>query len=189
VHHVGQHPEAGDAVVTAEQFDQCVGVGDRGRLVADHHYHFLGGANEADHRVADTGSGVDQQYVQLVTNVTEGLDQPGVLTLPEVDHVRCAGGCRNNADAPRALHQDVAQFTFTGQYVGQGGTGAQAQLYVDVGQSQVGIHQHYATAQLGQGHGQIDRYVGLANAALAAGDCNYLYRLIAHLYLSPLSSH
>src|SRR5690606_12791744 len=71
VDHVRQQPEARHPMVPAEQLDQGVGVADGGGLVADHHYHLLGGAHETDHGVADAGGGIDQQYVQLVTDRSE----------------------------------------------------------------------------------------------------------------------
>src|SRR5690606_38117341 len=72
--------------------------------------------------------------------------------------------------------------------IGQGRLGSQTQLHIDIGQSEVCIHQHNAASQLGQCQGKVDRHVGLANAALASGDCNYLNRLIAHLYAALIQS-
>src|SRR5690554_5821666 len=188
VDHVRQHPEARHPMVPAEQLDQGVGVGDGGGLVADHHYHLLGGAHETDHGVADAGGGIDQQYVQLVTDVAEGLDQPGMLPRPQVDHLSCARGRRYDADASWAVDHDFAQRTGAGEHIGQGRLGSQTQLHIDIGQSEVCIHQYNAASQLGQCQGKVDRHVGLANAALASGDCNYLNRLIAHLYAALIQS-
>src|SRR5690606_13775867 len=181
VNHVGQHPETGYAMVAAEQLDEGVGIGDRGGLVTYHYHHLLSSPDEADNRVADPRCGADQQHIQPVADATERLLQTGMLARPEIDHFRCPGSGRHDADATRPGDKHITQRTVAGEHVGNGGIGPQAQLDIHVGQSEVGIHQHDPAAKLGQRQGKVDRDIGLAHAALAAGDCDYLNRLIAHL--------
>ena len=183
--HIGQYAEAADAMVAIEQFDQRVGVGDRGRLIADHHKDLLRSTHEADHRIANTGRGVDHQHVKIFADVTERLDQPGVLHRREADHALRTGCCRHDAHAARPLQQDVTQIAFTRDDIGQGALGRQAQQNVDVGQAKVGVHQHDPTAEIGQGHGQIDRHIGLADATLAASHRNHLYGMHTHVLSTP----
>ena len=183
--HVGQHAEAADAVVTIEQLDQRVGVRDRCRLVGDHQQHLLR-AHEADYRVADTGRGVDDQHIDLVAHLAECLDQPCVLQGRQLHHALGTGRCRHDANATRPLDEHVTQIALAGDYVGQGALAGQTQQHVDVGQAEVGVEQHHAPTEIGQGQRQIDRHVGLADATLAAGHRNHLYGMHTHVH-TPIS--
>ena len=48
--------------------------------------------------------------------------------------------------------------------------GRQAQQDVQIGQAEVGVHDHHPLALLGQGEGEAGHDVGLADASLAGGD-------------------
>ncbi|MNP31264.1 hypothetical protein D3C76_1243780 [compost metagenome] len=86
LHHIDQHPETVHSVITIKQFDQCVGIGDRGRFVADHQQDFVGRPDETDHRRADARSCVNHQHIETVTDFTEGLDQACVLSRRQMHH-------------------------------------------------------------------------------------------------------
>lgn len=141
--------------VKVKQFDQGVGVGDRGGFIADHQQHFLRGAHEADHGLADPGGGVDHQHVEVVADITERLDQAGMLRRAQVHHALGAGGGRHDTDATGPLQQHIAQLTAAFDHIGKRMFGRQPQQNVDVRQPQVSIQQHDATAKLCQGQGQI----------------------------------
>src|SRR5690606_10784552 len=86
----------------------------------------------------------------------------------------------------RPLDQHISQIALTGDDVGQGAFGSQAQQDIDIGQAKVGVEQHYPTTEFSQRQRQIDRYVGLADSALAASHRNHLYGMSTHLHM-PIS--
>ena len=135
--------------------DQRVGIGDRGRLVAHHQQHFLGGTDKADDRLTDTRSSIDDQYIEVVADFAERLDQPGMLGRRQVDHALRTGGSRYDAHTTRALQYHVTQLAAPFDDIGQGPFGRQAQQHVDIGQAQVGIQQHDPAAEFGQRQGQV----------------------------------
>ncbi|KAG1535581.1 hypothetical protein G6F50_015270 [Rhizopus delemar] len=94
----------------------------------------------------------------------------------QLGHVPAAGRGRDHQHAVRAFDDDVFQRAAAGDQVGQREGGVQPQDHVDVGQAEVGVQQQRALAHAGQRHGQVGRDVGLAHAALAAGDGNGAHR-------------
>ena len=67
------------AVVATQYLDKGVGVGQRGRLVAQHDQHVLRRLAELAHAVGDSGRRVDDQHVQARGQVAEGPHQAQVL--------------------------------------------------------------------------------------------------------------
>ncbi len=57
----------------------------------------------------------------------------------------------------------------------------QAQQHVHIGKTQVGVDQRHPLVELGQTERQVDRKIGLADAALAGSDGKYQWECAAHL--------
>ncbi|MNP25511.1 hypothetical protein D3C76_1183220 [compost metagenome] len=93
----------------------------------------------------------------------------------ELHHALGAGGRRDDADAARPLQQHVAQVALAIDHIGQGALGGEAEQDVAVGQAEVGVEQHDAATEIGQGQRKVHRHIGLADAALAAGHRDHLY--------------
>ena len=62
---VREHAELLDAVVAAQDLDERIGIGERGRLVAHHDQHVLRGLGELQHAAGDARRGVDDHHVEL----------------------------------------------------------------------------------------------------------------------------
>ena len=62
-----------------KHLDEPVGVGQRGRLVADEHDDALRRFAERDDAVAQPGRGIDEQHVERLEQLAEGADEAGVL--------------------------------------------------------------------------------------------------------------
>ncbi|MCY1553272.1 hypothetical protein D9M68_897400 [compost metagenome] len=90
-----------------------------------------------------------------------------------------AGGRGHDTDAAGTLQHHIAQLAFAADDICQGALGRQTEQHVDVGQPQVGVHQHDAPSQLGQRQRQIHRHIGLADATFAAGHRDHLYGMHA----------
>ena len=83
-------------------------VQSRDRLIADHQQDFLRRADKTDYRVTNARSGVDHQYVEVVADVAEGLDQAGVLQqLGSQNAVESAGTIQTPQDMVQVRVADL----------------------------------------------------------------------------------
>ena len=157
-------------MVAIEKLDDRVGVRERCRLVADHDQHLMGRPGEADHRIRDPRCGIDDERVEVHAQVTERLDEPRMLGLRQSGHLLDARGAGNDPDSTGALHHDLRLLALAADNVREVVGRVQAEHHVAVGEAEIGVEQHDAPLELGQRDGEVDRDIGLADPALAAGD-------------------
>ena len=108
-----------------------------------------------------------------------------MLGMRQFRHALDARCRRNQVHAPWPLNQDILQFTMPGQNVRQVPGGLETEQNIDIGQSQIRVEQQHFLAGSSQLIGQVDRDIGLANAALAAGHRDNLDTTHANRSLAP----
>ncbi|MNZ62653.1 hypothetical protein D3C78_807810 [compost metagenome] len=174
--HAGQQAKAGHAVLPVQPPQQRHGIGLGRRLVGHHQQRLAGRMQQAGHRVADARRGVDQQHVGRLRQFVEGADQSGQLRAVRLQHRVRSAGPGDHLDAARPIEQGLVQRAAPGQDILQAVVRRQPQGHIDVGQGETGVQQHHPPAARRQRPGQVDRDLGLADPALAAGDGDHLHR-------------
>ena len=81
-----------------------------------------------------------------------------------------AAAGRNDPHAERPLQRDLVERLLAGQHMAEVICRREAEQHVDVAEAEVGVDDADAVAEPRQRRRQIDDDVGLADAALAAGD-------------------
>ena len=153
-----------------QDLDHRVGVDDGRRLERRHDEHALGEQQQLDDVVGDAGGGVDEQEVETGADAPDDRVEPLPLLRVQRGQRADAAAGRNDPDAERALDRDLVERLLAGQHVAEVMRRREAEQHVDVAEAEVGVEDADAMAEARQRHGQVDDDVGLADAALAAGD-------------------
>ncbi|MNY08342.1 hypothetical protein D3C86_1411910 [compost metagenome] len=187
--HADQQAEPGHAVllVEAPQQDQRIGLGRR--LVVDHQQRLAGRLQHARHAETDARCGVDQQHIRQLRQLAEGADQASQLLRTRLGHRARRGRTGDHLHAARPAEQGIGQTAAPGQDVLQRVARGQTERGIDVGQGETGIQQHHPPPARRQRPGEIDRRLGLADTALAAGDGDHLHIAQAHTRSHRLAAH